>query len=221
MTSRPACVRMLDAPILDAKQLLADRHAARRIAVGHLAPDHALDDAALADRLLVRVERLDGRAVADDGDLVGDLRDLVELVRDEDRGHALRLEFEQQVQQRRAVGLVEARGRLVENQQLDVLGERLGDLDQLLLADADVGDERVRRFASGPPCAISSRARRKQRPQSMTPLRRRLVAEKDVLGDRELRRERQLLVDDDDAEVFAVADRGEFAHLALVDDVAG
>ena len=48
----------------------------------------------------------------------------------------------------------------------------------------------------------------------------RLVAEKDVLGDREQRHQRQLLMNDDDADVFAVGDAGEAARLALVDDVA-
>ena len=43
------------------------------------------------------------------------------------------------------VVVVERGGRLVEDQQLDLLAERLGDLDQLLLADAEVLDrgERV------------------------------------------------------------------------------
>ena len=40
--------------------------------------------------------------------------------------------------------LVQAGGRLVEDQQLHLLGQRLGDLDQLLLADADIGDQRRR-----------------------------------------------------------------------------
>ena len=83
------------------------------------------------------------RAVADDGDVVGDPVDLVELVRDQDRGDALPLEFEQQVEQRLAVLFGQARRRLVEDQQLDFLAERLGDLDQLLLADADIGDQRL------------------------------------------------------------------------------
>ena len=48
---------------------------------------------------------------------------------------------------------------------------------------------------------------------------RRFVAEKDVLGDRQQRREREFLMDDDDAEMFAVADRGELALFALVDDL--
>ena len=91
----------------------------------------------------VAVDRLDRRAVAQDGDRVGDPGDLVQLVRDDDRRHALLLELEQEVEQRGAVGLVQARGRLVEDEQLDLFGERLGDLDELLLADADIGDERV------------------------------------------------------------------------------
>ena len=56
------------------------------------------------------------------------------------------LEFQQQIEQRVAVAFVEAGGRLVEDQQLDLLGERLGDFDQLLLADAEIGDQRLGRF---------------------------------------------------------------------------
>jgi hypothetical protein len=47
-----------------------------------------------------------------------------------------------------------------------------------------------------------------------------LVAEKDVLGDRKQRNERQFLMDDDDAELFAVRDRAELAKLAVVMDLA-
>jgi hypothetical protein len=64
----------------------------------------------------------------------------VDLVRDQDRGDALSAELGQQLEQRVAVGLVERGGRLVENEQLDVFRQRLGDLDQLLLADAEIGD---------------------------------------------------------------------------------
>jgi hypothetical protein len=45
------------------------------------------------------------------------------------------------------VVLVQRRGRLVEDEELDVLGERLRDLDELLLADAEVLDLRVGVFA--------------------------------------------------------------------------
>lgn len=45
-----------------------------------------------------------------------------------------------QVEQVSAVLVVGRRGGLVEDEQLHALGERLGDLDELLLADADVLD---------------------------------------------------------------------------------
>ena len=54
----------------------------------------------------------------------------------------------------------------------------------------------------------------------MTPYSRLLVAEEDVLGDRQQRHQRQFLVDDDDAELLAVGDAREAALLALEDDLA-
>ena len=68
---------------------------------------------------------------------VGDGFDLVQLVADDDAGDALVAQPADQVQQVGGVLVVQGRGRLVEDQQLDVLGQRLGDLDQLLLADAE------------------------------------------------------------------------------------
>ena len=56
--------------------------------------------------------------------------------------------------------------------------------------------------------------------QSMTPLLGHLIAEKDVFGDRQQRHQRQFLVDDDDAEMFAVGDAREAALLALEMDLA-
>ena len=50
------------------------------------------------------------------------------------------LELADQVEQVRGVLVVQRRRRLVEDEQLDLLGQRLGDLDELLLADADVDD---------------------------------------------------------------------------------
>ena len=94
------------------------RGVALRVAVGHLAADHArmIRSSLTAPARQSSVSTV--RAVAQHGDRVGDLRDLVELVRDQDAGDALRLELEQQVEQRVAVVLVQARGRLVEDQQL-------------------------------------------------------------------------------------------------------
>ena len=161
------------------------------------------------------IEGLDGAAVAQDGDGIGDLRDLVELVRDQDRGDALRLELEQQVQKRVAVLLVQACGRLVEDQELHLLGQRLGDLDELLLADAEIGDQRLGRLAQAHHLEQLLRAREGQRPVDDAVFGL-LVAEEDVLRDRQERHQGQFLVDDDDAELLAVGDAREAALLALV-----
>ena len=139
--------RMVDRPVLHNQHSLPDRRFTLRKAVCEVAVDHAADDPVLLDRLGPAIDVVDGAAVAQHGDAVGDVGDLVQLVRDQDRGDALLAERDQTIEQRRAVGLVEAGGRLVQDQQPYPLGKRLGDLDQLLLADAEIGDQRVRLFA--------------------------------------------------------------------------
>ena len=62
----------------------------------------------LSSLISPRAERADGLAVADDRHVVGDAAHFVELVRDQDRGDALALELEQQVEQRLAVFFREA-----------------------------------------------------------------------------------------------------------------
>ncbi len=59
---------------------------------------------------------------------------------------ALRTELEQEIEQGRAVALVEAGDRLVQNQEPHLLGQRFCNFHQLLLADPDIGDQRVRRL---------------------------------------------------------------------------
>src|SRR5688500_3140941 len=211
---------VVDDPVLHFEDRVADLGMALRIAVSQLAPHHAPDDAVLVDLLRMAVEPVDRRAVSQDGDGVGDLQDLVQLVRDEDRGNAVRPELLEQRQQRVAVALVEAGGRLVEDQQLHLLGEGLGDLHQLLLADAEVGDEGVGRFLEAD--LLQQRARLGERGMPVDDaVLRGLVAEKDVLGDREQRHQRQLLVNDDDAGLLAVRDVAKPAFFALEEDLAG
>ena len=117
------------------------------------------------------------------------------------------------------VGVVEGGGRLVKNQQTHLLRQCLGDFDELLLADADVGDtahwvfietdpqEQLTRFGVGP-VPVDDPA--------LGPL----VAEEDVLRDREVRTESQLLMDDDDAAPLALAQVVELAQLAVEIDLA-
>ena len=137
--------RMIDGPVADVEGNIADFHtAALREAVFHLAADHAADDAVFADIILALGQSLDGPAVTHDGDVVRDIGNLVDLVRDDDRGHALLLELEKQIQQRLRVLFIQGRGRLVQNHQLRMLCEGLGNFDHLLFADADVLDQRFR-----------------------------------------------------------------------------
>ena len=138
--------RMVHRPVLDLQHGFADLRLALRKPMLEVAIDHAADDAVLLHRAALAIQRVDGAAVAQHRDAVGDPRHLVELVRDQDRGHALRAELEREIEQRRAVALVEAGGRLVQDQQAHLLGQRLGDLHQLLLADPEIGDQRVRRL---------------------------------------------------------------------------
>ena len=106
-----------------------------------------------------------------------------------------------QVEQRLAVALVQARGRLVEDQQPHALGEAPSRSRRAAACRRlEVGHQRGPRLAR-PTLASSSRVRRCASPQSMMPAASRaLVAEEHVLGDRQQQdTQRELLVDDDDA----------------------
>ena len=209
--------RMVDRPVLHRQHRLADLGVPLRKPVREVAIDHAADDAVFLHLLGPAIDAVDGAAVAEHRDAVGDACDLVELVGNQDRGDALPPELDEAVEQRRAVGLVEAGGRLVQDQQPHPLGQRLGDFDELLLADAEIGDQRVRRFAQahlrqqllGPPI-------HRVAVDHAEPLGR--MRQEDVLRDRHQRNQRQLLVDDDDAERFGIVDVAKTPLLAVEDD---
>ena len=162
---------------------------------------------------------LDGVTIADHRYVVGDAAHLVELVRNQDGGDALPLELEQQVEQGLAVALRERRRRLVQNEKFDFLAQRLGDLDELLLASSDIGDERIGVLVEPDGLQQGAGARLIAVPVDDAVFGV-LVAEEDVFGDRQHRHQGKLLVDDDDAAAFAVVDAAEVALLTLVDDSA-
>ena len=91
----------------------------------------------------------------------------------------------------------------------------LGDFDQLLLADADIGDARRRRFSQAHFVEQFLGARKGLLPVNDA-VGGEFVAKEDVFGDRQKRHERQFLVDDDDAQMLAVGDRGEVANFIVV-----
>ena len=212
---------MVHRPVVHLQLDVAHLHVVPRWeAVGHLAADHALDDALLADRLgAVVVDGLDGAAVAHDGDLVGDVGDLVELVGDDDHRHALLLEAQHQIQQRLRILLVQRGGGLVQDQQLRLLGQGLGDLDQLLLAGADGLDLHLAALRQAHHLQVLVRLGVGGVPVDSV-LVADLIAQVHVLTDGHLRNQRQLLVDDDDAQLLGILDVRELADLAVVDDVA-
>ena len=123
---------------------VADLRLARRIAVRHVAPDHALDDAILVDRARCgsRASRpcVPSRRMVIWSATLEISLSLCEIRIDE---MPCALKPSSRFSSASLSLLVQAGGRLVEDQQLDLLGQRLGDLDELLLADAEIGDQRL------------------------------------------------------------------------------
>ena len=99
----------------------------------------------------------DERSVAQDDDTVGDLERLFEMVGDVDDRHAARGQLADDAEQHLDLGHAERRRRLVHDQHARVLRQRAGDLDDLLLADAQVADRASRSRAAprGAPAAVA------------------------------------------------------------------
>ena len=199
---------------------LADLHAGTLgEAILDLTAHHAPDDPILVDVVAGIVDGLDGGAVTDDGDLVGNVGDLVELVGNDDAGHALFLEAQHQVKQRLGIGLVEGRSRLVQNQQLGVLRQSLGDFHHLLLAHADILNEGTGGLGQAHDLQIFIRLGVGGVPVNVEGLAL-LVAQEHVFADGHVRHQCQLLMDDDDALFFTVSNFGELTNLSIVYDIA-
>ena len=151
-----------------------------------------------------------------DGDRVGVLEDLVELVGDEDHGRLAGRQLAQRGEQLvDLVGNEHGRG-LVEDQDLGTAVEHLEDLDPLLLADTEVGHELV--GIDLQPVAAAEGADPAAGGVSGEHRPARLAAEHDVLPHREVVGEHEVLEDHADA----VADRRrrgpEVLHLAVDED---
>src|SRR5664279_3709077 len=137
-------LRVPDRPVLDLQEDFPRMRRVVREARRQLAADHAADESVLVHAFAGgNVDGLDAVAVSDDRDRVSDGGDLVQLVADHDACHAVTLELADEVQQVRGVRLVQGRGRLVKDQELDVLADRFGDLHELLLADPETLDVAV------------------------------------------------------------------------------
>ena len=209
--------RVMHRPVLHLQDGISDSGVTRRKPVRKVPIDHAADDPVLLHRLDPAIDLVDGPAIAQHRDAVGDAGDLVQFVGDQDRGDALPAECDEAIEQRRAVGLVEAGGGFVQDQQAHPLGERLGDLDQLLLADTEIGDQRVRLLMQAdlgqqfPRTPVHRVAIDDAEPRGR-------VRKEDVLRDRHQRNQRQLLVNDDDPERLGIVDIAKAPLLAVEGD---
>ena len=87
--------RMVDVPVLYFKNYVADIGCPLGKAMGQITTDHAADDAIFGNGVGATVKRLNGGAIAQDRDGIGHLGDFVELVGNQNRRNALRLELQQ------------------------------------------------------------------------------------------------------------------------------
>ncbi len=163
-----------------------------------LAPHHELDQLLAAHA--GHVAGVDGGAVAHHGHAVGDRRQLLEAVRDVDHPDALVPQPAEDAEEVERVVLRERGRRLVEDQHARVGPERARDLHELLLGHAERARLALRidpgtRESEQLPGAAPSPG-----PVDAPPGASGLEAERDVLGDGQVREERRLLVDGGDPE---------------------
>ena len=203
----------------DRQHRLADLGGGLGEQVPHLAADHHLDDR--VDARLAGGHRVDVRAVAHHGDGVAEAEDLVEAVGDEDQRAALVAEAAGDGEQPVHLDPAQGGGGLVHDQQPRVERDGLGDLEDLLVGDrqaqrgtarvdvdAEPGEERLGLGVHG--AAVDA----------VCPAER-LAAHEDVLGDREVREQRGLLVDHGDAGVLGLGGAVEVDLLVTEQELAG
>ncbi len=160
---------------------------------GQLGADHQLGELLGGGRL--RVGGADRGAAPDDGDVVGDLQHLAQLVRDEDDGQALGLELAQVVEE--CVDLLRHQhgGGLVEDERPGAPVEDLEDLHALAVGDTEVLDQGVRAHAE----AVRVRDLQDLLAGLAADAVELLAAENDVLQDGEVVGEHEVLVHHADA----------------------
>ncbi len=165
-----------------------------------------------------RLERAARLAVAQHSDAFGNLENLVETMADEhDRdGPALQLERERE----ESIDLVprERGGRFVHDDEARVVGDGAADRDELALGDREVAQagRRVKRHAD-PLQGGFRRAPDRSPAQEMQPV---VLLDRDILGNREVGEQGQVLVDDLDAAPDAFGRIQPCAFLAADQDAA-
>ena len=180
---------------------VADRHGLLREHLGDLAPDHQPDDVVARDvggRMLA-----DEAAVAEHRHFVGDLEQFVHLVGDVDDALALGLERADDLEEVLDLALGQRGGRLVHDENVGIVADRLGDLDHLPVGDGEVAHFRLGIDRNVEPLEQLLGALAHLVVAHEAEAVQRFAADPDVLGDRHEIHQVELLMDHGDAVVAA------------------
>ena len=131
---------MMHGPVFDLHQDLSDLRLSLRESVGDLSSYHSFDDPALGNIIFSLHKCFDGRSVTNDGDLICHIRNLIQLMRDDDGCHSLFLEFQHQIQQCLGIRLIQRGSRLIQDQNIRTTVQYLYDLYRLLLGYGHIID---------------------------------------------------------------------------------
>ena len=104
--------------------------------------DHLFDDP--GNRDVGGAGRLHQLAIAQHGDVIADLQEFIQLVRDVNDGDAAALQLVDHAEEHFNLGVAQGRGWLIHDQDANILRQRPGNFDDLLLADAQVADRGIR-----------------------------------------------------------------------------
>ena len=196
------------------------RVGSRRIVLRDLASDHVPDERGGVEAGGGRGE--DDGAVAQHADVVREREDLLEAVGDVDDRNAACAQVAHDAEEAHGLGLGEGGRGLVHHDEARAAVDRLEELHELALRGGERGDRRerverkavaLRQFADDADLRILVHAA--QRPAYD------LAAEEDVLEDREVAGEVELLVEHRDAGGEGVGRAGEAALGAVEDDAPG
>src|SRR3954447_25624372 len=91
---------MIHRPVIDLEYHFAYVRLALRKTMFEVAIHHLAYDAILLEHAGLTIQRIDGAAIAQHSDAVGDAGHLAELVRNQDRRHAVGAEFKQKLEKR-------------------------------------------------------------------------------------------------------------------------
>jgi hypothetical protein len=139
-------------------------------------------------------------------------------MRDVDDRQTALLQPMDDAKERRDLGVGQGGGRLIHDDQPRIERERLGDLDHLLFGDGEGADDGA---------GIQLHAQLVEQlpglPAKLAPTdhlaRVRFPADEDILFNREIRHEIELLVDDGDAKILRLARTMEDDRLVIEDDL--